>query len=253
MFRITHSSLICLCLCLLLGLNASAQNFFSYGIKGGISLGTPIGPAPKSETLKASGTPGIGPNLGIFARYDFKKKWGFQAEFYYTQKKGKFITPLVDQQYTYEQEIVLPDTTVVAYVETVFNGKATGKFDNRYLEMPILGFYQFSDRFSLTFGPYISYLLRGGNSGVADGNVGFGDLPVVEDFDESEEIAKWDYGVATGVRYETKRGVNYQLLITTGLTSIYKDSYVLTEDLIRNLYLQLTAGYRFRSHKHEKS
>ena len=219
------------------------ENCMNFGLKAGIAYGTPIGPAEKGAT----GSPGLGPILGIFMDYGFTSKWGFQTDVYYVQKRSKFSSPVTDQQYSYPYNpISNPDTTV--FVDTKFTGTVTGEFNNRYIEWPVLGYYQIGENYRLMLGPYFSYLLEAGNTGVANGIVGFGNLSVEDEpFDESININEFDMGLIGAIRYDTKVGINCEFRISTGLLSVYKPSYQLREEAVRNVYLQLTAGYRLHS------
>ncbi len=220
-----------------------AQTKFYYGLKAGVTYGTPIGPAEEG----ASGSPGIGPVLGAFGELQLSEKVGILSDISYVQKKAKFATPVTEKEYSYPYNpISQPDTTV--YIETIFTGNVKGEFDNKYLEIPVLFQYHFSEQMSVLAGPYFSFLLSPGNIGSATGNVGFGNLPVEnQEFDESEFISKFDFGGALGLRYNTNFGVHVDFRATTGLKSVYQADYSGTEDLIRNVYLSLTAGYRFQS------
>ncbi len=240
-----YSSVLLLCFFIAASsYTANAQDkCLNFGIKAGIAYGTPIGPAEKGAT----GSPGLGPILGIYADYALASKWGLQTELYFVQKRSKFSSPVTDQVYSYPYNpISNPDTTV--YVDTKFTGTVTGKFNNKYLEWPVMGYYQIGKSYRILAGPYLGYLLEAGNTGVANGIVGFGNLTVEnEPFDEGINISEIDFGVVGALRYDTKFGINCELRVTTGLRSIYKPTYTLKEETVRNVYLQLTAGYRLHS------
>jgi len=196
-----------------------AQAQLTTGIKLGLTTGTPIGPREDGATGKLS----LGSIAGVLAEYSLNEKWQLGVELYYIHKKSVFSTP--------------------ATVELI-----DGKFDNRYIEVPILGHYYFTERFAATFGPYFSYMLQGEISGTSTGEVtvNFATLPVENQaFDESQHLRTLDYGLIGGVRYHTNLGVNYELRLTSGMTSVFKDTYPLAEGVVRNIYLQLMAGYVF--------
>jgi len=225
----------------LLSLNI-AQAQLSTGIKLGLTTGTPIGPIEDGATGKL----GLGSIAGVLAEYELNDKFRLGLELYYTQKKSTFSTPAEVDEYDYLFHP--PGTDTMVWIVAEFQGFVDGQFDNRYIEMPILGHLYFTERFGVTLGPYFSYLLEGDISGVSTGDVtiGVGTLPVENQiFDESQHLNTLDYGVVGGIRYRTNFGMNYELRLTSGLRSVFKDTYPLAEGVVRNIYLQLTAAYKF--------
>jgi len=80
----------------------------------------------------------------------------------------------------------------------------------------------------------------------ATGKLGIGTIAVENQaFDESQHLQTLDYGLIGGIRYQTNFGINYELRMTTGMRSVFKNTYPLAEGVVRNIYLQLTAGYKF--------
>jgi len=222
-------------------LNASYAQF-SGGIKLGLTAGTPIGEIEEG----AKGKLGLGTIGGILTEYRVTEKWGVGIELYYIQKKSSFNTPATVDEYDYLYHPPGPVDSV--WLVAKFNGIVDGSFDNRYIQVPILGHYYLSDRFSIIGGPYFAYLLGGDISGTSSGEVTIhvGTVDVEnEPFNESQHLEKLDYGMATGVRYKTNFGMVYDLRLTTGLRSVFKDTYPLADGVVRNMYLEFTAGYKF--------
>ncbi len=212
------------------------------GIRLGFTAGTPIGKAEEGATGKL----GLGTVAGVVVEYNITDKWGLRTEAYYTQKKSSFSTPASVDEYDYLYEPPGSDTAV--WIVAKFDGDVDGKFDNRYVEMPLLAHYYVSDRWNVAFGPYLGYLLRGEISGTSNGTVriGVADLPVDNQlFDESQHLSPWDYGLIGSMRYETDFGLNYEFRLSSGLSSVFKETYPLADGIVRNMYVQLTAGYRF--------
>jgi len=215
---------------------------FSGGIKLGLTAGTPIGAMEKG----AKGQPGLGTIGGILTEYRVTEKWGIGFELYYTQKKSSFNTPASVDEYDYLYYPPGPVDSI--WLVAKFDGIVDGSFDNRYIQVPILGHYYFSDRFSLIAGPYFAYLLGGDISGTSTGEVTIhvGKIDVEnQPFNESQHLETLDYGLATGARYKTNFGMIYDLRLTTGLRSVFKDTYPLADGVVRNIYLEFTAGYKF--------
>lgn len=219
---------------------ANAQ--LTTGIKLGLTTGTPIGPREDGAT----GQLGLGSIAGVLAEYRVNEKFGLGVELYYTQKKSSFSTPATVDEYDYLFQP--PGTDTMVWIVAEFEGFVDGQFDNRYIEVPILGHYYLSERFGVTFGPYFSYMLQGEISGTSNGDVTInaGMLPVENQaFDESQHLETLDYGLVGGIRYRTNFGMKYELRLTSGMRSIFKDTYPLAEGVVRNIYLQLTAAYMF--------
>jgi len=216
---------------------------WSGGIKLGLDVGTPIGKIEEG----AKGRLGLGTIGGILTEYRLTDKWGIGMELYYIQKKSSFVTPASVDEYQYLFSPPGPDTEMV-WVSAQFDGVVDGSFNNHYIEVPLLAQYYLSDRLAATFGPYMSYLLKGDISGTSTGDVTIG-VGVVEveneAFNESQHLQKIDYGIATGLRYQTEFGMIYELRLTTGLRSVFKETYPLADGTVRNIYLQLTAAYKF--------
>lgn len=215
---------------------ADAQNMW-WGVKGGINLGTPYGKAEESAT----GAPGIGPRMGLFLRTHVKNRLDVQIEALYSVKGGKYDTP-VSGDTVYEEEIM----GIKYLIPTYYEGRVEGEFKNVYLDFPITARYEASRKFFLSFGPQISYLLNGSNTGTADMDIGENYSSVTDEpFDESSELNKWDYSLLFAGSYETPGGLNFELGLNYGLRSIYKASYDKIDNTYRNIYLHLMVGYRF--------
>lgn len=209
----------------------------SWGIKGGINLGTPyIKPEEGS-----SGAPGIGPRIGAFMRLKFKENLYFQVEALYSVKGGNYKTP-VSGDTIYEQ-IILGDTF---FIPTWYQGWVEGEFGNIYIDFPLQARYQFSNRFGMLFGPQISYLIRAKNKGTADIQIGENYSTVYDEpFDISDKINKWDYSVILAASYESYSRLNFDLGLSFGLRSIFDEGYTEIDGIVRNIYLSGTIGYRF--------
>ena len=225
------------CLIIFLTQASFAQNKWTFGIKGGVNLGTPIGKAEEGAT----GSLGFGPRGGFFLRYNVNSKVSLQPELTYSFKGASFLTPISGDT-TIAQEIL----GQIYYLPTFYEGWVDGEFANHYIDIPILGMYYIGDKMSLLLGPYVAYLIKGKNAGLADLEIG-DNYTTVEDeiFDISNQLSQLDYGLVVGANYETFAGLNLGLRLTSGLKSIYKKTYGEVDGVVRNLYLQASVGYRF--------
>lgn len=221
---------------IIIAISSFSQNY-NWGIKGGVNLGTPYGKAEDGAT----GSPGIGPRLGFFVLRKFNEKVDLQVEVLYSAKGGKYETP-VSGDTVYEQ--VLHGVTY--QIPTYYKGWVEGKFDNVYLDFPLLARYHPGEKMSFLIGAQVSYLLKGGNYGTADIEIGENYSKVYgEPFDESAYINQWDYSLILGGNYESNSGLNIDLGLSFGLRSLFKSSYDLIDNKYRNIYLYSTIGYRF--------
>ncbi|MCX6234695.1 MAG: porin family protein [Bacteroidetes bacterium] len=212
----------------------------SLGVRCGLNIGTPYVKPEKGST----GALGIGPRLGFFLRLKVNDRFDLQCEALYSVKGGTYGTP-VSGDTVYEQVLL----GVTYFIPTFYKGYVEGKFDNRYIDFPLQARYLLSQRFNLMFGPQISYLLKGKNSGLADIDIGMNYSHVSDEpFDTSDQINKWDYSFLFGCNYETFGGLNADIGISFGLRSIFKEGYNLAEGTVRNIYLQCSLGYRFGAH-----
>ncbi len=218
-----------------------------FGLKGGLNIGTPIGAAEKGAT----GSLGVGPLIGMYFAYELNAKWSLHGEFLYSYKGAKFSTP-VSGDTIYRYYAVTPaGDSIPAEAKTIYRGTVDGKFDNRYIDVPLYASYKLGQRFRLTFGGYMSYLIKGHNTGSADVEVGDPIHPFtnVEDepFDQSSELSNFDYGLLLGATYMTKHRFNFGLSLTGGLKSIYKQNYKYIDGAVRNIYLQTFVQFRLNN------
>jgi len=219
--------------------NIKAQTV-NYGLTGGLTAGSPIGAVPDGAT----GKPGKGTMLGFFIKYKLSERFRIQSELFYSYKSASFHTPISGDT-TYQQVIL--GTTY--NIPTSYNGWVRGSFGNQYLDLPVLLTIKLFRKLDFLIGPQLSYLFKGKNTGKADLKIGTDpNNPYTtvtnEPFDESAQINRWDYGIAGGFNYEASQRLNFALKLTSGLRSIYKDSYTLTDGTVRNVYMQCSLDYR---------
>jgi hypothetical protein len=188
--------------------------------------------------------------IGMYFAYDLGSRWVLHGEFLYSYKGAKFSTPTSGDT-IYKYNTITPTDTIPSEVHTFYSGWVDGKFDNRYIDIPLYASYKLSSRFQLLFGGYVAYLIKGSNTGSADVQVGDPAHPFtyVEDepFDQSSELSKFDYGVLLGTTYNTKHRINFGLSLTTGLKSIYKKNYKYIDGAVRNVYLQTFVQFRLNN------
>jgi hypothetical protein len=212
----------------------------NYGLTGGLNAGTPVGTAEEG----ASGKLGKGTMFGVFIRYKLNERFRIQSALFYSYKGASFETPISGDT-TYQQVIL--GTTY--NIPTSYYGRVKGVFGNQYFDLPVLLTIKLNKKFYFLIGPQLSYLFKGKNTGKADLKIGKDpNNPYTtvtdEPFDQSDQINRWDYGVAGGFNYEANKRLNVNLKLTSGLRSIYKDNYTLAAGTVRNVYMQCSLDYR---------
>ena len=220
--------------------NVVCAQGLEFGLKGGFNLGTPYGKPVEG----ARGSPGLAPSAGFYVISKLNLQWRIQAEFLISRKSSSFKTP-VSGDTIWEDTETNPGHTY--YWPTIYRGWVTGEFNNTYLDIPVMLSYLLSDKWNLLGGIQFSYLLKGGNSGTADIEVGDPESPFthVEDepFDQSEELNQWDYGIIIGSKYQINERFNLGTSLSVGLISIYNKNYKYLDKTYRNIYLQLSMGF----------
>jgi len=230
-----RTTIISIALMVLFMWHSQAQNR-SWGIKGGVNLGTPY---MKPEE-GSSGALGLGPRVGAFMRLKFNETFYFQVEALYSVKSGNYKAP-VSGDTIYEQVL----NGVTYPIPTWYKGWVEGEFGNKYIDFPLQARYQFSQRFGMLLGPQISYLLKGKNKGTADIQIGENYSTIYDEpFDISDKINKWDYSIILGASYESYSRLNFDLGLSFGLRTIFEEGYTEMDGIVRNIYLSGTIGYR---------
>jgi hypothetical protein len=232
--------------------NSYSQSDFSFGPKLGFNVGSPlpIGNVPKG----AKGTPIAGHNLGLFCNYSINKHWSFTIETVYTRKGAEFTSPIDSMPYSDRQEFMLPDSSIIVFnVETFFNGKFEGVFDNYYFEIPFLFNYHFKNpKWSLCFGGYYAWLTENHTNARAIGTAGY-DPRVHDEYVEfAENTRKHDWGFMAGGQYTFKNKISINLRLSYGMESVLLDSFDKVPYSLNNSFAQLAATYSFFPDSWEK-
>jgi hypothetical protein len=219
------------------------KNAFTFGVKLGGNIGAPIpfGHIPNGAT----GAPVVGLNLGSWAAYYFSPKLSLNLEFNYSVKGASFKTPLVNQYYEDVQHLPKPDGTFEdVTIITFFNGKAEGKFDNQYLEWPIILSYKPFKKVCLIGGIYFAYMFSSSTYATGEGTVGYSPTVVTRSLPFDEELTKFDYGPILGAKYENGGRFSFDGRMAYGVPSVFKKSYKTINYSINNSYFQFTVYYR---------
>lgn len=230
------------------------NNFRSnLGFKAGASFGFPAGAIPKG----ASGMPLPAPTLGMYYNLHFKNnsRWSVMTGLETYALKANFSAPYSQFEYVGNIAKYIYGDNQSDRIDSVFIDKAFvegGRFNNRYLSVPIMAQYSFRKGWSLVFGGYVSHILRREMTGTAK-DIYFGDrtnpnysikvngeMP----FEESNKIKKWDFGLNVGGNYELKSGINFDLRVNAGLTDFFVKEFTAPPSAYHTIVVQTTIGYR---------
>jgi hypothetical protein len=247
--------LIVIALALVLNVEGKTKNSLKRsdaGIRVGAAFGIPAGAIPDG----ASGLPMPAVSLGMFYSLKFTPKWSVQigAETY--SMKANFDTPYEDFEYIgnlgkYMPELFEDNGTI----DTAFLKHAYvdgGRFNNKYIAVPITANYHFRKGWSFSFGGYVAYNFKKQMEGTAT-EIAFGNrddksisVPVTGTmpFNESDKIKNWDYGINVGGNYELKSGINFDMRINAGLTDFFVKEFTAPPSAYHNIVIQTTIGYR---------
>ena len=157
--------------CLLMSFGVMAQSNLRFGAKGGLTLSGLVGQGADDVAMKA------GINVSVLGEYKFSKKWAFSPEMKFTL-----------------------DGCTMNYEDLSFT------MNVNYIAVPLMFRWFASRKFSLHFGPELSYAVYTKLEGE---NVG----PVIN---------KFNFGIGYGVAYHFTENLFGELRITSGFTNVVK-------------------------------
>lgn len=166
-----------------------AQEFFNFGVKGGVNFATITG--DDADELDAKMKTGF--HLGVFAEIMISDKFGIQPEVLYSAQGAK---------------------SEVAFFEEFGNVDVKIKLD--YISVPVMLKYFVAPGFSLEAGPQFSFLTKSEIEAEFQGETETEDL---EDDTES-----FDLGGAVGIGYGLPQGFLVQARYVMGFSDVYTDS-----------------------------
>lgn len=221
------------------------------GFHAGAAFGAPLGSVPSG----ASGMPLPAVAIGLSYEYQITPKWSVQVGAETYSMKARFSTPYERFEYIGNVERYINGNTASTKIDTVFLDKATvegGRFNNRYISLPVQAQYRFKKGWSLNFGSYVAYNIKKEMKGTAT-DIFFGrkDNPEISlevhgtmPFDESHQIKDWDFGLNVGGNYELKSGVNFDLRVNAGMIDFFVKDFTAPPSAYRNIVVQTTVGYK---------
>ncbi len=228
--------------------NMHAQNSIDYGIKGGLTMGALLG---NVDPETSNGSPAWGPHAGFFAEIPLAEKWAFRPELMYNRSGVQYaeLLPRTDTLFPFS---VATDTF---YIPTFYTSDIKGEYEMHFLELPLKMVFYPSEKLGITFGPRLSWLLKGSNIGLRQIDVGenaglqgnydteeaYEDALFTrstEEYDDGDTIEDFDLGLMLGTQYKITSYLDIYFDSSIGLTTIQKPSENVPY-AFRNFYLNV--------------
>ena len=161
---------------------------------------------------------------------------------------------------------ITTEATVKNYGMKIFNtnggelkGLWTGgvktKVKNSYLTVPVLANYKISNRWKVSAGPYVSYLIERNFSGhVYKGHLRTPDETgsrvdftgeSIATYDFSDNLRKFQWGMQLGGEWKAFKHLNVYADLTWGLNDIFKKDFDTISFAMYPIYLNVGFGYAF--------
>lgn len=183
-----------------------AQEYFNFGIKGGVNFGNFAGDDAEESDFKVR----TGFHIGVLAEIMLAERFALQPEILYSSQGGKATLEDFDEFMGENMDVQL-------------------KLD--YISVPVLLKYFVIPGLSIEAGPQFSFTVD------SQAEVSFeGEEASVDITDETE---KFDLGLAVGLGYGLPQGFLVQARYARGFSDVYTDSD------IRNTLFQVSVGYKF--------
>lgn len=203
---------------------AFAQNFVTFGLRGGLNYTSVSGDfdldyydywSHESSTVDQSKSSNINFNIGIDVLYPLNDKMALQAELVYSREgyKGEW-------SFNYE-------------------GITKGTFTDKYsfLNIPVFFRYNFTEHFYVMGGPQFSVLLSARHKGES---VYEGYDPQTKTIDLADRMNKLSIGITPALGYDLNK-MNFSLRYYAGLTPLAKSEHDID---IKSRVLSLVVSYK---------
>lgn len=207
--------------------------------KGGVVTGTPYGKIPAGAT----GGPGAGVYAALQTTWLLSPRWGLQLDLAYAQKNAYYDSPIEGKVAPTQEVFGVPIQSPISFP---YAGRAAGRYDNLYLDIPLSLVYRPTSRFSFRLGGYAAYLLQGAHIGAVDLRV-INIINVKQDFDETQLLNQWDIGMTGGMEMVILPRISSFVGLQVGLININSQNPEGLEGVYRNIYLNAGLKYRLLS------
>lgn len=229
----------------------SALHGWEYDIKAGFNFGgtSPI-PLPK-EIREINGyNPGMAISIegSVTKWFSDSKQWGVTLGL---RLENKSMTTEATVK-NYGMKIINANGGAL---EGVWTGGVKTKVKNSYLTVPVLANYQLSKRWTISAGPYVSYLLEGDFSGhVFEGHLRTPDQTgsrvdftgeSIAAYDFSDNLRRFQWGLQVGAEWKAYKHLSVFSHLSWGLNDIFKKDFDTVTFAMYPIFLNVGFGYNF--------
>lgn len=233
------------------GIRWSSLHGLEYSIRAGFNIGG-TSPIPLPEEIRSidSYNPGIAISIeGRATKWlDSEKKWGVTVGIRLESRNMETKAGVKN----YGMEII---NTNGGKLGGLWTGGVQTKVNNSYLTVPILANYKISKRWTLSAGPYVSYLIDGGFSGyVYDGHLRTPDESGsrvdfsgdnIATYDFSNDLRNFQWGVQAGGEWKAFKHLTVYADLNWGLNNIFQKDFKTISFNMYPIYLNVGFGYAF--------
>ena len=238
---------------LLIGSQAQAVTLDSLQLKArvGYNIGG-TAPIPLPETIRSIESYSLTPSFmaGFDATLPLTEKWGFMTGLRFENKgmKGEVITK------AYSMEVVKGDQKMAG----LFTGRVEQEVKQWMLTIPMLATFKLSNKVMLKGGPYVSFLLDKGFSGIAsdgylrkDGPTGAKVLMGTREgewatYEFDDDMRNLQFGIAIGADWQLHRRIGLSADLNWGLTGIFPGDFKTVEQTLYPIYGTIGVFYRLK-------
>lgn len=233
------------------GLIWSALHGLDYEFKAGVNIGgtSPL-PLPQEIRSIESYKPGLSIALeGNATKWLGKEqKWGVSVGL---RLEGKTMTTEASVK-NYGMEIF---NEVGGKIQGIWTGEVRTKVRTSYLTVPILANLKIGNRWKVSAGPYLSYMMEGDFSGnVYEGHLRTPDATGsrvnfsgenIATYDFSNELRRFQWGLQAGGTWKAYKHLNVHADLTWGLNDIFQKDFKTISFAMYPIYLNFGFGYEF--------
>jgi len=216
----------------------------------GLNLGMTTSIGVPRETRSISAAPyNFNVVAGALVSQRFSSKWGVMSGLR-VERKGGHNNVYMENYFTKVHFEGVADDT-----QGYFSGRSQGEHDVWALSMPLYAMYQPHQRWSIQFGPYVSWQFSRYRYGISsEGTIResmFSPLIPVDhsESDNSKKVSKWDAGIGFGCTRQMWRQLYMVFDFTWGLVNQWDGSDYGMKKNIYNIYAQLGFGWKFNTSK----
>lgn len=214
-------------------------------LSAGISYG---GPIPTETIDSTSGKPLIGAVAGISFSFPINERLSFIPGLFYSFRGLDY-----GQILTRDTLIIIDFNGTSGEVPSYYTAYVDGKMRLHYIDIPLLIGYRIWN-FQMTFGPYVSVLLAGKDSGDVKVVIGSGGIfdDYYEDFDNYPALRKVEMGLMLGSNTAIYRNLSVEIKVTRSFFTLYNLNKLADngQGIVKmyNTYVQLGLVYKVKSH-----